>query len=227
MAIAAILAMTEQEIHTVPSTPRSFAFLGCHFSSTGSGLAGLPHGLPEGCGLIIDDRNPLIHTDFRAITQQLRKLNPTYLMLDFQHPPTDAAIRLATELSTLPCPVVIPPDYRENLHLPVFLPPIPPCISTDEYLRPWKGREVWLELALDAAEIIVTANGSQIRSFAHAEPAENAHKDSMLHCHYKISRDEDSLKFYCYRTKEDVEDLLSALPPNISHAVGLFQELGE
>ena len=227
MAITAILAMTKEEIHSVSSTPQRYAFLGCHFSSTGQGLAGLPSSLPSGCGLIIDDRNPPKTFNIQVVLQQLRELDPAYLLLDFQRPSTENTLVLTKELTVLPCPVVLPPDYGKDLHCPVFLPPIPPHISVYEYLRPWKDREVWLELALDATEITVTAGGSQIRSFPHAESAENAHRDSMLHCHYKISRDGDALRFYCYRNKEDVEDLLSALPPNISHAVGLFQELGE
>ena len=227
MAITAILAMTAEEQRTASSTPQRFAILGCHFSSTKQGLTGVPDTLSNGCGLVIDDRFIPEHIDIQSVLQQLRTLSPPYIILDFQRPLAECMLDLAKELMALSCPIAMPPIYGNNLDCPIFLPPIPPHIPPHEYLSPWKNREVWLELALDATEITITEQGSLFRSFHHAEAAENTHTDSMLHCHYKISQNRHSLKFYCYRTKEDIGSLLrSPLPENVTCTIGLFQELG-
>ena len=98
----------------------------------------------------------------------------------------------------------------------------------EEYLEPWHSREIWLELALDASEITITADGCVTHACPHAGNHPDAHSDSMLHCHYKITKGADSIGFYCYRTPDDIAELLcSPLPPNVTHTVGLYQELGK
>ena len=222
------LAMTEEEIQSISPLPSNFAYLGCHFSPAASELTGLPPVLPPGCGIILDDRYPIPDTDPDAVAKMLSKHKPQFVLLDFQHPPTDAAMKLAAALVKLPCPVPMPPAYGQNLTCPLFLPPVLPHVSILEYLEPWQHREIWLELALDAIQIEITAQGSRITHFPHAQPQEQAHTDRMLHCHYKITRREDALSFYCYRTREDITALLhSPLPANVTHTIGLFRELGD
>lgn len=224
MAIQRILAMTEAEIRNLSAPPSAFALLGCHFSPEKSCLVGLPDSLPSGCGLVIDDRNAIF--DLGAI-EALKKLEPAYVILDFQRPPEDSSVQTAAVLAQSLRRVIIPPPYADALDCPLFLPPVPPHTPISEYLKPWQGREIWLELALDASEITVTPKGTEICCFHHAMPSDDSHRDSMLHCHYKISQRTDALQFYCYRTQEDIEAMLrTPLPPNLTHAVGLFYELG-
>ena len=221
------LAMTEEEIQSISSLPSQYAYLGCHFSADGSALEGLPKHLPQNCGIILDDRHPIPPAEPDKIIEQLAKYNPPYILLDFRRPPTDSSMKLSAELARSIFPSPMPPDYGKDLNCPLFLSPIPPHIPIEEYLQPWHDREIWLELALDAVQIDVTSRGSQITYFPHAHPVENAHKDSMLHCHYKITQTDDALSFYCCRTPEDLWEIIRlSLPQNVTHTIGLYQELG-
>ena len=220
------LAMTEEEICSTSPLPDSIAFLGCHFSPTTHQLSGLPTALPPDCGIILDDRCAIPDADTDQIAAQLSALKPAFILMDFQRPPTEASAKLAAALTKLDCPIPMPPAYGKDLPCPLFLPPVPPHIPIAEYLKKWTNREIWLELALDAVQITITPQGSEIAPFPHARPAEKPHNDSMLHCHYKITQRTDALTFYCYRTKEDICTMLqSPLPPNVTHTIGLFQEL--
>ena len=225
MAIPGILAMTAEEIrHTAP-LPKYPAYFGCYFTDNGSIL--MPDRLSPGSGLILDDRSPIPNADHGYLYERINALNPVFLILDFQRPAYTAADKLIAVLADLPCPVVLPPQYAAKRRCPILLPPIPPHITAEEHLMPWLGREVWLELALDATKITVTAEGSAITAMTHAIAQPNPHKDSMLHCHYKITGQPDAVLFYCYRTLEDVQDLLhSPLPPNVTHTVAMYQEFG-
>lgn len=226
MAIPRILAMTAEEIrHTAP-TPQNAAYFGCCFSADGS--IRLPDHLPSGGGLILDDRIPIPDTDHSVLAGKLKALNPKFVILDLQRQPNIAAEKLIRALTELPCPIALPPPYANGRRDPVLLPPLPPHTPVEEHLSPWLDREIWLELALDATQITVTAGGSTVASFTHAISRTDPHRDSMLHCHYKITRQPDAIVFYCYRTREDVEALLrSPLPPNVTHTVALFQEFGK
>ena len=225
MASPMFLAITADEIPDISPLPGNLAHLGCYVSSTSLTLANLPKEPLTGGGLIIDDHQPILHCDTDGILRQLSKLEPSFILLDFQRPPEYHSMNLATALTQLHCPVPMPPGYADNLDCPVFLPPVPPHIPIEEHIAPWPHREIWLELALDAVQITITEHGSQITPIPHCQPQENAHKDSMLHCHYKITQSDDALQFYCYRTPEDIDALLHGpLPSNLRHTIGLYQE---
>ena len=220
------LAMTAEEIQDISPLPSKFAWLGCHFSTATAQLSGLPSALPVGCGLILDDRTPIPDTVSAQIWEEFRRLAPAFLLLDFQRPPTAASQKLASAMDALPFPTPMPPTYARELDCPVFLPPVPAHVPIADYIKPWSHREVWLELALDGVQISITPQGGKIAPITHAKPAEKSHTDSMLHCHYSITPGADSLEFYCYRTREDITNQLNApLPPNITHTIGLYQEL--
>lgn len=227
MAIPLILAMTGAEIQKNTAFPQNIAYLSCHFSPTDPGLSNLPPALPPNTTVILDDRFPITNHAPEEIVHQLSALNPDSLLLDFQRLPTSEAQRMAGAIVQAHlCPVAVAQPYAESLDCPIFLPPVPLCIPLDEYLRPWRNRQIWLELALDALEITVTAEGSTFTSLPHAQPQENTHVDRQLHCHYKISQSEDALRFYLYRTPDDIAALLEAPCPNVTQTIGLFQELG-
>lgn len=228
MAIHTILAMTGPEIKNCAVLPSKIAWMACHFSPNDAGISNLPQGLPESSMVILSDEHPFKDHDPERIIHQLSALKPKEVLLDFQRPPTSQTAALARALvQALPCPVGVPPPYAEGLDCPVFLPPVPPHIPLGDHLLPWQNREIWLETALDASEITVTAQGSSTRNSPFAAPVENPHRDTSLHCHYSIREEPNTLRFYLYRTREDVSDLLNFSNfPNIKYALALFQELG-
>ncbi|MBQ8579574.1 MAG: hypothetical protein IJ448_02640 [Oscillospiraceae bacterium] len=227
MAIPLIPAMTAAEIRKNTLLYPSIAYLSCQFSPTQPAISDLPPHLPPASTVILTDRFPVQNHDPDQIIHQLRSLQPDSILLDLQRPPTPAAQEMVAALASgLPFPVGVTPPYAEGLDCPVFLPPIPPHIPPGEYLHPWHDREIWLELALDASQITVTTQGSTVLPFPFAKPSENAHADSALHCHYSITEEPDALRFYLYRTRDDLTALLnSSLPSNLTRAYGLYQEL--
>ena len=56
MVLPLYLAMTAAEISAAPSPTFPCAYMACHFSPYGAGLAGIPDVLPEKAMLILNDR---------------------------------------------------------------------------------------------------------------------------------------------------------------------------
>lgn len=232
MAIPSIFAMTGGEIFRCPSLPAKIAWMGCHFSTDDTGLSGLPTDLPPGSLLVIDDATPIAEHDPKRIIDQLLPVisgnRIDGILMDLQRPATQQAKKMAAALvQAMSCPVALPPVYAQGLDCPVFVPPIPPYIPASEYLKPWQHRRVWLELALDASVITLTDVGCSIKYVPVASPATSPQHDTELHCHYSTAVQDDAIRFYLYRTAEDVAALLDAIPDTcVSCAIGLFQELG-
>ena len=106
------------------------------------------------------------------------------------------------------------------------MPPMPPDVNLADYLAPWQGREIWLELALDGETITLTPAGATTAPLPPAAQLLGGHRDEKLHCHYQIHTDADSARFTLFRTPEDLDALLTegeAL--GVTRAVGLYQEL--
>lgn len=158
---------------------------------------------------------------------RLDALKCSGVLLDFQRPGYEEAELLAGRLSeALPCPVGVSALYGRGLTCPVFLPPVPPDVNLADYLAPWQGREIWLELALDGETITLTPSGAITASLPPAAQLLGGHRDEKLHCHYQIHTDADSARFTLFRTPEDLDTLLTegeAL--GVTRAVGLYQEL--
>lgn len=228
MAIPIILAMTATEIQNNPTIASNIAYLSCHFSPTGAGLSDLPPFPSAYETIILDDSIPISGHKPDIILQQLTELKPKKLLLDFQRPPTSEAQRMIDAIvHTQRCPTAVARNYAEALSCPIFLPPVPLCVPIEEYLHPWNGREIWLELALDALEITVNAQGSVFTPLPYAQTQAQPHRDSLLHCHYTITTDTDALRFYLYRTLDDIIALTSSLHSGVTNALGLFQELSQ
>lgn len=232
MAIPLFLAITGWEISKNAELPPNIAWMACHFSPYGTGLTNLPGSIPPGCMIIVNDRTPVCGHDPLLIAAQLaavvEETQCSGVLLDFQRSdePETAAIAevLVRELA---CPVGVSQFYAENLPCPVFLPPVPPHIPVEAYLTPWQDREIWLECALDGTEITVTADGSSVSSLSCPEPQGYRHRDAQLCCHYEIEVTEKQALFRIGRTCDDLQALLAmAERSNVTHAIGLFQELG-
>lgn len=232
MAIPLFLAMTGWEITKNTDFPQNIAWMACHFSPYGTGLTNLPQALPSGAMIIVNDRTPVCGHDPERIVSQLGELVEIHqcssILLDCQRPgePETAAIVKAI-VQGLDCPVGVSHHYAEGLACPVFLPPVPPHIPLDAYIAPWQERQIWLECALDGTLITVSGNGSTVASLPYPDDLEYPHKDAELCCHYRIDLAEKQAQFHLRRTAEDLRSLLtSAINTNITHAIGLYQELG-
>lgn len=231
MAIRPFLAMTAAEIRGTEALPPKTAWMACHFSPYSTGLSNLPKILPPGSMVILDDITPIHGHDAEAIAAQLRPrlegLECSGVLLDFQRPGYAEAGLLAGRLSeALPCPVGVSALYGRELSCPVFLPPVPPDVILADYLAPWQGREIWLELALGVEAITLTPAGATASPLPPTVQFTGGHGDERLHCHYQIHTDADSARFTLFRTPEDLDALLTegeAL--GATRAVGLYQEL--
>lgn len=231
MALPLYLAMTAAEMGGNGSIPQKSGYMACHFSPYGTGLSNCPKAMPPGGILILNDRVPICGHDVKLITNQLVELTEAHqcecVLLDFQRPGSKETAELASAIvQALPCPVGVSEGYAHGLPCPVFLPPVPPDIPIGEYLAPWRGREVWLEAALNGVAITLTTDGSSSVPLPLWEHPEGGHQDPALHCHYLIHMDTD-VRFTVFRTPEDLDALLSeAETLGVTRAVGLWQELG-
>ena len=230
MVLPLYLAQTPLEMAGNPPAARP-AWMACHFSPGGQGLSNLPDTLPEGTMLILDDSTPMDgHNPRRILTQLsavISRLGCESLLLDFQRPELPGQQELAALLSSaLPCPVAVSEDYARELSSPVFLPPVPPDRLLSDHIAPWKGREIWLEAALDGITLCLSESGCSTGPLLDF-PREGL-ADAHLHCHYTVETEDNSVSFRLWRTRSDLDQLLSAAETQgIAKAIGLWQELSQ
>ena len=231
MGNAPFLAMTAAEIRANPDISAPMGWMACQFSPWGTGLSNLPDTLPEGSLLILNDQMPWCGQDPELIVMQLEERLNTLachgLLLDLQRPRTEEVSRLVQLIcSELNCPVGVPEGYASGISCPVFLPPVPLHQTVGDYLTPWQGREVWLELALDAEEILLTPEGASSTPLLPWDAPEPTHHEDSLHCGYSVTLEENRARFTLSRTAEDIRSLLEeAANYGVTTAIGLWQEL--
>lgn len=232
MAIRRFLGVTEAEMDGISQLPENAAWMWCHYSKESGKICGLPPFLLAGSMVVLTDEVAFLGADHSTLCGQLwgavRALSCRYVLLDFQKPVCEEMVCFAEKLAaSLPCPVILPAALGDRLDGPVFLPPVPLDVSLPNYLAPWAGREVWLELALDGLEIRLTDSGARSSYLPHPLPFSASHRDDRLHCHYKIETAPDQVLFTLRRTQEDVEELVTeAEGLGVTGCVGLWQELG-
>lgn len=234
MAIDCILAMTPGEIQANDIDFGNIGWLSCRFSHDDTGLTNLPGPMPPDSLLILDDSHPLDDHAPGQMLSQLREILTAGswigLLLDFQRPENPKAAELAKVLTaSLPCPVAVSDQYAQELNCPVFLPPVPPDTPLSAYLHPWKGREIWLDIAPTEMEILLTPQGATATFPSKGTcPLGTVHADPELHCHYSVEATQDYARFRLFRTEEDLVALIGhAEEWGVSKFVGLWQELGE
>ena len=229
MEIPLYLAMTAGEFSAGTPLPPNIAWMACHFSSSGEGLSNIPSRLPARSLLILDDSIPIANHRAEIVAEQLSRavetLKPDGILLDFQRPEIARTEALVTEiLSAIPCPVGVSHHYAKKLSCPIFLPPLPAHQTPEDYLSPYAGREVWLEVAPVWETVTVTESGSR---YCPADPLPpGPHRDEALYCHYGARVLEDKIIFSLCRTREDIEKMLGCKNPGLTRAIGLYQELG-
>lgn len=232
MAIPLYLAMTAAETRGA-SMPENMAYMACHFASYGLGLSNIPTELPPGAMLILNDRIPLWEHDPLLVAKQLADTVAACscgsVLLDFQRSDTPGATAVAKAVSeTLVCPVGVSEHYAGDLNAPVFLSAPPPDMSLPRHIAPWKGREIWLEAALETIEISVTQDGASVTPLPFQSLSEPYHRDKKCCCSYHTKISEDRAVFTLSRTLEDLQQLLcEAKKLGITRAVGLYQQLGQ
>ena len=229
MAIRPFLAMTAAEIRSISPLPDRIGWMACHFSPYSTGLSNRPKGLPAGSLLIVNDITPIHGHDPEVVAAQLLETVESCgcheVLLDFQRPDSMETEQMAAFLvNALPCPVAVSELYAGSLSCPVFLSPLPHHIPLKEHITPWLGREIWLEVAMDAEEIVITYSGSTVTSLP-CFYDDHGHIDEALYCHYRMELLENSVRFTLWRTSEDIGVLLEeAKALGITTGVGLYQE---
>ena len=229
MAIRPFLAMTAAEISSNYPLPDRIGWMACHFSPYSVGLSNRPKKLSAGSLLIVNDVIPIHGHDPEVIAAQLLDTAEQFgccgILLDFQRPNNPEAEQMAAYLSeALPFPVSVSDLYAGSLCCPVFLPPLPHHVPLKDWIKPWHCREIWLELAMNAEEILITDSGAVLTPLPHSFTG-NGHMDNALHCHYRVELLEHSARFTIWRTKQDISALLEEADSlGITAAVGLYQE---
>lgn len=224
------LAKTQAEFRFEDGDDRPAAWMACHFSPYGTGLSNLPKSLPPDSLLMVDDITPIHGHDPVFIGEQLiqkvEALKCRGVLLDFQRPGYSECEKLIAHLSeALPCPVCVSSLYGKASGGPVLLPPIPCSVSPETYLEAWKGRELWLEAALEGESVVLTESGAVSSLLPRFSPPEGGFLEDTLHCHYRSEVSDDKITFTLWRTGEDVEKLLrEAEALGVTLAVGLYQE---
>lgn len=232
MPIPRYLAMTAAEMAGCTALPRQTAWMSCHFSSGGNGLSNLPRWLPADSLLILDDSIPMQGHDLQQIAVELgaclERLQCVSLLLDFQRAGQEQTRKLAEYLcETLPFPIIVSDAYAEGLDCGVFVSPIPPDESMASRLSPWKGREIWLDTTMEGLEILLTEDGAKATPLPPWERPAGGLEEKRLHCHYRVSLEENSAVFTLWRKKSDLEaQLAEAEALGVTAAVGLYQEFG-
>lgn len=232
MGISRYLAMTAAEMEAFSALEGwTAAYMACHFSPYSTGLSNIPASLPPNAMLILNDRTPICGHDPERIEQQLsnsvKELACDSVLLDFQRPDKDETSALCRHLvQTLPCPVGIAEPYAAELDCPVFLSPTPLDLSLEEYIRPWHGREIWLDIAPDAACIAVTETGSSAARLPFFSPPDNAFTEETLHCCYRTEVTENEVRFHLWRDLPQIKALVNhAEALEITKCIGLYQQL--
>ena len=231
MVLPLYLAVTGEDFSEPTLPSGKIAWMACHFSPTGTGLCDLPPALPDGSMVILNDALPFrAHAPERIVSQLQAFVSQWHcsgVLLDLQRPYSDKLKQLAGKLVTdLPCPVGVPPEYAELLACPVFLPPVPLNKTPQDYFAPWKGREIWLDMALDGLQITVTPQGSQFVPLAYPPEGKFVFTHTRLHCNYYTTVAEKQVQFTLYRTRKSLNSLFTAAEKQgVTRCIGLYQEL--
>ena len=202
-----------------------------HFSPYGTGLANLPQRLAPESLLILNDRTPICDHDPVLIAAQLEdcaeRLGCSGVLLDLQRPGQAQTRELVSCLCRMvSVPVAVSECYAREVPCPIFLPPPPPDEPLETYLKPWKGREIWLEAATDGLEIQLREEGAVATPLSCWEiPESRGFVDEGLHCHYRCEVREDCAVFTLWRNSADLDELLTEAEEfGVTTAVGLYQE---
>jgi hypothetical protein len=209
------------------------AYMACHFSLYTTGLSNLPEKMPAGSMLILNDQIPISGHAPHRIADQLQETMESFscdsLLLDFQRPGNEETAQLCHLLAAqMNCPLGISHHYASSIDCAVFLPPPLLDMPLLEHIKPWQGRKIWLEAALEAAEFTITADGCKVSPLPYEPPQGESFIDEALHCRYRCEVDSSEIRFHLYRTADQLDALMEeAASLGIEKAIGLYQQLGK
>lgn len=232
MVLPLNLAMTAAEISSCTSLPERLAWMACQFSPWGEGISNVPKELPPGVMLILNDRFPCQghSADLTAwqIGDIVNRFECESFLLDFQRPSDPESEAMVRHLiQTLPCPAAVSEAYARDLDCPAFLSPAPLHIPLEEYLKPWNGREIWLETALCQEQVCIRESGTTFMPSFTADGLDGGFFDEALCCRYHTQISDHEINFTLFDTRESLEHKLKkAHSLGVRRAVGLYQELG-
>lgn len=232
MKITGYIAMTSAEFSAAPVLPAHPAWMACHFSCYATGLTNMPHALPPGSMIIVNDRTPVQGHDPELIAEQLQYLwetqKPDCFLLDLQRPGSPEAGQIVKKLlSTLSCPVGVSDLYAEEFDCPVFLCAPPVDRTLEDHIRHWEGREIWLEIAPDAALATILTSGCQFSPASLRPLQEPVFYDNTVHCHYHTDIRDQAACIHLLRDKEALRRMIRTTElSQVTRAVGLYQQLG-
>lgn len=230
MVLPLYLAMNPSEFRS-QRLPEKWGWMACHFSPWGPGISNIPEALPPGGMLILNDRLPCQghSADLAAaqILEAVSRLDCESILLDFQRPDSEETALVASAIvRQASVPVAVSELYAQPLSCPVFLSPAPLHIPLADHLGPWKGREIWLEAALEQETVAVTKEGISVSSCFPAEGLTDGFYDESLHCCYHTRIFPEAVEFMLFDTMDSLPKKLElAHALGVTRAVGLYQEL--
>lgn len=223
MAIPIYLAMTAEEFAICGEKPPHIAWMACHFSPYGKGLTNLPPILPKDAIVTVNDRIPWQGHDPKRICEQLLRIRCGGFLLDFQRDDTPKEM-VQYLIASLPHPICVSAKGSVGVDSAVLAPPCPPHIPLADHLKPWKGREIWLEAALNTSALRITPNGAM--EIPTPQSISCRHTAPLLACHYGIRVSKERADFLLLRIRNDLTELAGqAKPLGVTRMVGLYQEL--
>lgn len=201
------------------------AWMACHFSADHKGICNLPQSLPPQSLILLDDSSPMDGHDPGRVTAQLsdlcRQVKAAGVILDLQRPKTNRAEAMVKVIvQALNCPVAVTEAYASVTGCPVLVS-APIHLSLEQVVKPWKKREIWLDLPLG----IQTVDPKEVSPVMPPEEGSFPHYDKFRHCQYKTRSTPRGLQFTLCRNKTMLPGLLErAWKLGITKAVGLYQE---
>lgn len=218
------LAMTAAEMPRCTETEKA-AWMACHLSAYGTGLSNLPGSLPPDSLVILDDSTPLEDHEPDRIAAQLAGIeNMCGLLLDLQRPSQQAPALIRHLTQALCCPVAVTERYAKAADCAVFLSP-PLNLPLSDAIKPWTGRDIWLDIPFGMQTFTVTEAGCEIAAVRQPDDRLFPHWSEDLHCSYRIHTAQDHIDFTLCRSPDALPKLLQeAECLNISKAVSLYQE---
>ncbi len=230
MVIAPYLAQTALEFSRNP-LDKNMAYMACHFAPYGLGLTNLPNSLPKNSLLILNDRTPVRGHSAKEVARTLARVCQRFsccgILLDFQQEKNGELLEIVKAVAALPYPVAVSDLYAREIACGVFLPPVPLWLPLPQYIKPWRGRRIWLDICLSAGKITLTPQGSRFETIRKLPQASYPFEDKQLHCRYRTEVSENSASFYLHRDRACLDGLLQeARALGVEKAVGLYQQLG-
>lgn len=229
MVLPIYLAMTASEIRLCNRMPTHCGYMACHFSSYGRGLTNIPQQLRVGSMLILNDRiSPQWHDPLLIcyqLAEAVNQLQPAGLLLDMQRPFDSLTCEIIHAIAeNVSCPKAVTPAYLANWKEAVLLSPVPPYTLPEEYLLPWAGRNIWLEIDNMGSKLELRENGCSIFPWE-ADSPEPKQYDEKLCCHYNVELQDNFAIFTLQRSFQDTQNLLQkAKNAGVTLAVGLYQQ---